>query len=102
MTGSAGIVDVVRAEEARSLVGDVVRFVRHPAGRDEEREPVRARRPDLSGRKLERLVPRDPSEPWVPSMADHRVREPAEFPKLLRGLRTQLFHVLKTPDAQAS
>src|SRR2546426_683925 len=102
MTRPAGIVDVVRAEAARSFVRDVVRFVRHPSGCDEEREPVRARRPDLSGRKLERFVLGDPPEPSVPSMTDHRVGQPAELPKLLRGLRTQLFHVLKAPDAEGS
>src|SRR5207245_7933497 len=83
MAGPAGIVDVVRAQETRHFVCDVVRFVRHPSGRDEEREPVRARCPDLSGRKLERVVPGDPPKAMVPSMANHRVWQAAEFPEVL-------------------
>src|SRR5947199_6308068 len=100
MTRPARIVDVVGPEERRDLVSDIVRFVRHPTGRDEESESVRTRRPDLSRRELQRVVPGDPTESALPSMADHRVRQPAEFPKVPRGLRSQRLDILQMPDAQ--
>src|SRR5438876_883780 len=53
-----------------------------------------------SRRGLQRVVPGDPTESALPSMADHRVRQPAEFPKVPRGLRSQHFDVLQMPDAQ--
>src|SRR5947209_18766539 len=102
MPGPAGLVDVVRPEDPGSFVGDAVRFVRHPPGRDEEREPVRTRGSHLSSRKLECVVRGDPTEPAVPSMTEHRVRQPAELPKISRGLRTYLLHILATPDGQRS
>src|SRR5207244_12464214 len=102
MACPGGILEVVLADEARQSVCEAVRFVLHPSGRDEERETVGARRPDLSGRKLERVVPGNPPEAAVPSVADHRVRQAAEFPKVLGRLRSQRLDVLEAPRAQGA
>src|SRR6266705_2840900 len=100
MTRPAGVVDVVRAEEPRRFVRDVIRLVRHPTRGDEERESIRTRRPDSSSRKLQRVLPGNPPEAAISVVADHRVRETAEFSKLLRGLRPQWVDVREAPDAE--
>ena len=78
------VVDVVRAEETRDLLRRVVRLVGESASCQVEPDPLRCGGADAGGRKIERVVPADPSEPSFPAPTEHRV---GKAPERAQGAR---------------
>ena len=79
-----GVVDVVRAEEARRLLRRVVDLVRDPARGEIERGAPRIGRAQRGADAIERLVPRDDAEAAVAAAAHHRLPEAAERAQIVR------------------
>ena len=102
VTRAARVVDVVRPEEPGDLVRDVVRLVRHAAGRDEERDPIRGRGANSCGRGLQRFLPGNSPEAGFPVGADHRERKAAELPQVFRGFRPKGFGIPQDPNSKRS
>ena len=88
-----GVVDVVAAQEADELLGDVVRLVGEPAGREVHAEAVRPRGPEPVGDEVERVVPAHAPEAALALAPHHRVREAPEVPELLPARRAERLDV---------
>ena len=102
MARSARVVDVIRAEEPRDLVRDVVGFVRHPARRDEERDPVGRGGPNAPGGDAEGLVPGDPMEAWIASTTEHRIGQTTEGAQVFRRHGPQPPYVFQDSGVEGS